>query len=98
MKHYKSMPEEALIKGFFTPDEAREVLSTLFRSKIHMHSLESFSTLVKAGYEPEEHKQRIKELSESLERLLNAVRLASDSNLNLRIDCAVKIGFVSTEQ
>lgn len=91
----KITSKEALIKGCFTPEQAKEILNTLFRSKIQMHSLSSFSSLIQTGRESHPDVNRQKELTESLTRLIKAINEMPDSGLNVKLDCDVRMEFVS---
>ncbi|MEZ4800961.1 MAG: hypothetical protein R2809_14545 [Flavobacteriales bacterium] len=85
---------EPLIKGTFTPDEAREILNTLFRSKIHMHGVSTFSSLIREGTEAPEHNERMEELKSSISRIneyLSQLKLTQE----LKIECYVEINEVS---
>lgn len=91
----KTTHKEALIKGIFTPEQAREVLTTLFRSKIQMHTLSSFSTYVKTGKESGVDNTRKQELIGSLERLVKSLQTMNDPELDVKLDCMVKMEFVT---
>lgn len=81
---------EPLIKGTFTPDEAREILNTLFRSKIHMHGVSTFSSLIREGAEAPGHNERMEELKASIARI-NAYLSSLKLTQELQIECEVKI-------
>lgn len=88
------MNKEALIKGVFSPEQAKEVLTTLFRSKIQMHSLSSFSAMIRTGKDSTTDNSRKQELSESLDRLMTSIKNNADSELDVKLDCVVKMEFV----
>lgn len=90
----KTMVKEPLIKGVFTPEQANEVLSALFRKKIQMHSLSSFSNYIKKGKESRIENSRQQQLTESLERLVNCMKTITDPELKVMLDCVVKMKFV----
>jgi hypothetical protein len=90
----QSIKQEALVKGNFTADQAKEVLTTLFRSKIQMHNILSFGSLVRTGSESAEDNDRKKELAESLDRLLKVIKANADQDLYVKLDCMVKMKFV----
>lgn len=91
----KSVQKEALVKGVFAPEQAKEVITTLFQSKIQVHSLASFSSFVRTGSESKIDDRRKKELAESMERLLKAIIENNDSFIHVKIDCDVKIEFIT---
>lgn len=86
--------KEALIKGVFTPEQAKEVLSTLFRSKIKMHSQSSFNSLIKTGQESDIDNSRKQELADSLDRLIKSIKTISDPELEVKLDCLVNMKFI----
>ncbi len=92
----KSSAEEYLIKGVFTPEQALTVITTLFRSKIQMHSLSSFSSLVQEGKESAEDNSRRNELMESLDRLVDAIKSVNSPNNMIKLDCRVNMTIVSS--
>lgn len=94
----KLIAREALIKGVFTPDEAKEVLTTLFRSKIQMHSLSSFSSYIKTGTESHVDNSRKQELTESLEKLVKSIKEHTDPEIEVKLDCQVKMQFVKKKR
>lgn len=87
--------KEALIKGSFSPEQAKEIVNTLFRSKIQMHSLSSFSSLIQTGRDSHPDVNRRKELTESLERIVKAINEMADSGMNVKLSCDVKMEFVA---
>lgn len=86
--------KEALIKGAFTQEKAKEILNTLFRSKIKMHSLTAFSSLIKTGSESPEDNSRKKELTESLEKLITSIDEIADPDTVIKLNCEVKMHFI----
>ncbi len=54
-----------LVKGVFTPQEARDVLFQLLNSKINFHNLKNWSSREKFGKPDANSEQRLKYLEES---------------------------------
>lgn len=91
--------KEALIKGVFSPEQAKQVISTLFGSKIQMHSDSAFSNWVKKGSSSAEDSTRRKELSESLQRLVKALETINEtSGEEVLLDCELKMRFVKQDK
>ena len=87
----KKIEKEPLIKGVFTSEEAKEILSNLFESKIYFHQISALGIEERTGINSPFHKKRISELSGSLKNIIKVIRLASKNNLSLKISCDVKI-------
>lgn len=83
-----SQLKEPLIKGSFTPQEANEMLNKLFSSKIHMHGVASFSSLIREGTECEQDNDRIKELKSSIENIKNHLSQLPP-HTKVRVSCDV---------
>lgn len=93
----KTIQEEALIKGSFTKEQAQFIITTLFRSKIQMHSSESFSSLIRTGRESAEDNSRIRELNESLQRLMQVLNEIKDHNTMVKIDGLVSMEIINQD-
>lgn len=91
--------KEALIKGVFSPEQAKQIICTLFGSKIQMHSDSAFSNWVKKGSRSAEDSSRRKELSESLHRLVKALETIKESpGEEVLLDCEVNMHFVKKDK
>ncbi len=58
-----------LIKGTFTPSEARDLLLDLLNSKINFHNRKDFSSRERFGKPDADSQQRLKHLMESLNKV-----------------------------
>jgi hypothetical protein len=84
--------EEWLVKGVFTPSQAKEVVTELFTAKIKMHSNTSFKLLIRSGKESIEERSRVKELQISLERMLQLIH--EHPNQNIKLESLIKMEFI----
>ncbi len=66
-----------LIKGTFTPNEAREILLQMLNSKINFHNLKNWSSRERFGKPDAYSEQRLKHLEESR---MKVQMLLSNSN------------------
>ncbi|MGQ3015026.1 MAG: hypothetical protein ACT6QS_15050 [Flavobacteriales bacterium] len=88
--------KEALIKGVFSPEQAREIIGTLFMSKIKMHTDAQFRNWVTSSSSSPEDSRRRQELTESLHTLLNALEnLPAHGAEQVKLDCELKMTFVT---
>ena len=82
---------EYLVKGKFTKQDAIEILSSLFGSKIQFHSLAAFGLEERAQKKATHHNRRKQELSQSLENLIQKINNYSEKGNDVLIDCCVNI-------
>jgi len=84
----------SLISGTFSPNEAREILLEMIKSKINFHNLKNFSSEIRYN-EPDLHsKQRIAELTEARENILELIHEAKLNSLNIKIETDLFIQLV----
>jgi hypothetical protein len=83
-----------LVKGSFTPDEAKEVLFKLIQSKINYHQLEAFSISERSSKSVEHLEKRVIELQETRNELESVFALAKKENKKLKIDGTITIEFI----
>ncbi len=65
-----------LIDGTFSPKETREILNSVFTTKINFHQMKNFSSQERFGKEDKKATKRIPELKKSLERACKIVEEA----------------------
>lgn len=86
--------KEALVRGTFSPSQAKEIISALFSSKIEMHSKSSFSKFIRTGSESKEDNSRRKELIESLKKLGELLDEKMDDKVRVKLNCPLELSFV----
>lgn len=87
-----------LLKGRFTPEEAREVLINLFQAKVSFHQMKDFSSLERTGREDHVAKERIIELKESMRRIKEMVTQADRSGMMLSVSSTVQVELVDAQE
>lgn len=85
--------EFKLIDGQFSPDEAKNILMSLFNNKIDYHQLESFSNQIRLGNDISFSQNRINDLSQSVESIKEIVKEATAQGKHLKIDGIIQISF-----
>lgn len=80
-----------LIDGFFTAEEATQVLTALINYKIDYHNREDFSNHIRFNKNPEHSKIRVAQLLESKKFLHSLLTNANENNLKLKIDGTITI-------
>lgn len=80
-----------LIKGIFTPDEAREILLGLLDSKINFHNLKRWSSNERFGKPDSYSEQRVQYLKESRKKVETLVSRLISEEKNLIINSSIEI-------
>jgi hypothetical protein len=80
-----------LIKGIFTPDDAREILLTLLDNKINFHDLRSWSSQERFGMPDPYSEERLTSLRESREKVKQIISQSIDQEKNLIINSSIEI-------
>ncbi len=74
-----------LIAGEFSPEEAREVLYSLLRSKIEFHCQKDFSSQERFGNPDLDSKKRVAELREAQEEMFAFMQQALEENRKVKL-------------
>lgn len=84
-----------LIDGQFSPEDAREILMSLFTKKLQFHEMNNLSSKERFGKEDPMASIRIPELKESLEKINEIIKNAEREKEILEIKSTVNIHFVN---
>ena len=82
-----------LIDGYFSSDDAFELLRNLYSSKIQFHQLKNFSSMERFGKEDKMAIERIPKLKESLESILALMKEEAIGENMIEIKSVVNIRF-----
>ncbi len=82
------------IDGNFSPQESKEILMNIFRSKIQFHKSKNFSSSERFGKNDDIAEKRIPELQKSIEVLNEILNQAEKDNLRLEIKSEISISFL----
>ena len=91
MKEKKVTEKQPLIEGCFHPDEANEIIRSLFNYKIQFHAVTALSIWVRTGQDPKYHHKRKEELGQSLRTILQVIEQAKEEGKFLRIVSNVQV-------
>lgn len=80
-----------LIKGTFTPREAREILVELLNSKINFHNLKNWSSHERAGKPDAHSEQRLAYLNESRKKVETFFAEHINEEKNVTINSNIEI-------
>jgi hypothetical protein len=79
-----------LIDGTYNPNEAKEIIMSVFSSKIQFHQMKNFSRQERFGKEDKASIKRITELTKSMEAFLKIVKKAEKENKNIVLKSSVE--------
>ena len=94
MKTIQQVANITLIKGKFEPTDAKDLVMNFINSKINYHKLKSFSLLERSGKRDKHSEDRITELTDSRNELVEIIKEANDNGLKVKIDSTIKIRLV----
>ena len=80
-----------LIKGEFTSEQAKEILTNIFTTKIQFHQMKNFSSLERFSKEDEIAIERLPELKRELKRTLAFLQTPEFSNKKIQIHSEIKL-------
>lgn len=80
-----------LIKGTFTPDEAREIILQLLIDKINFHNLKNWSSHERFGKPDAASEQRLKYLDESRKSVEMFISQAISERKNIAINSSIEM-------
>jgi hypothetical protein len=83
-----------LIEGEFTFNEAKEILTTMFSSKINFHNLQNWSSQERFGKEDEIAQKRIPTLRNEMIKLEEILSEAKAKNKKLVVSSEIKISLL----
>ena len=80
-----------LIKGTFTPNEAKEILLQLLNSKMNFHNLKNWSSRERFGKPDADSVQRLRNLEESRKKVETLVSKSINEQKTLIINSSIEI-------
>lgn len=92
-KKMKKEQNFKLIDGCFSPKESREIISSVFASKILFHKIKNLSSLERFGKEDETAINRIHHLKKSMENLFLILDEAEKKGCKLEVSSKISIQF-----
>lgn len=98
MDNTEKNQEIKLINGQFSPEDARDLLMSLFTRKLQFHEMNNLSSKERFGKEDAMASVRIPELKESLKAINEIIKSADRDNEILEIRSTVSIHFVKPQK
>ena len=87
----------SLIDGSFDANEANEILTNIFSTKINFHKVKNFSSQVRFDKEDQNAIRRIAELKENLEKVSKIIAEARFQNQRIQITSEIKIKIIDED-
>ena len=87
-----------LIEGEFSPKESRELLLSVFKSKIRFHRLKNFSSQERYGKDDEKALARMLQLQETLASVFKVIGDAEKQNQTLEIKAEITLDYSNSNQ
>ena len=87
-----------LIEGEFSPKESRELLLSVFKSKIRFHRLKNFSSQERFGKDDERALARMTQLQETLASICKVIEDAEKLNQTLEIKAEIILDYSNSNQ
>ena len=82
------------IHGSFNSEDAKEILTSIFTTKIHFHKMRNFSSLERLGKNDEIGQKRIPELKKCIEQINSLVAEAQKNNQQVAISAVIDLHLV----
>lgn len=81
-----------LVKGSYSPDDAKEILMNLIQSKIQFHNIRKLSSFEKSGSRDETSEDRISDLKEARKEILDMLKSSDEKGIsNVSINSTIHI-------
>lgn len=91
MKNKKKL---TFIEGDFTYDEAKEILTNIFSSKINFHTMKNWSSQERFGKDDEIAQKRIPALKNEMKKIEGILSEAKAKNKKLVVSSDIKISLL----
>ena len=85
---------EDLVRGEYSAEEAKEIISNLILQKINFHNLKVFSSKERFGEADKNSIMRIEELKESRQHLLDVIDAAKKAGKTVKISSTIAIELI----
>ena len=86
-----------LIKGSFTPEDAKEILIDILNSKIHFHTMTIFSSRERFGKTEPVSERKIEYLNEARQTIQAIISEAIAKKKNIVIDAVIELNLEQEE-
>lgn len=85
------MKQIEIIKGTYSPEEAKEILFNIINAKIDFHNMRNVSSQIRYNHPDANSQKRIKELNNSYVQLQEMIAEATEANQHLTINSTIEL-------
>ena len=83
-----------LVKGSYSPEDAKEILMNLIQSKIQFHNIRKLSSFEKSGSTDEWSEKKIADLKETRKEILEMLKSGKEKGVgSIVINSTIQISF-----
>lgn len=82
-----------LIKGIFSPEDAKEILSKIYNFKINYHNLNNWRSLERFGKDDENSQKRIPKLKNDKAKIEELIDAGKAKDKKIRVNAEISISF-----
>ncbi|WMN12965.1 hypothetical protein QYS49_35125 [Marivirga salinae] len=86
--------EKDLLRGEYSAEEAKEIISNFITQKINFHNMRNFRSQVRYEKPDENSLKRIEELKESRKSIMELINTAKEEGKMLKIDSTITIELI----
>jgi ERCC4-type nuclease len=85
---------EDLVRGEYSVEDAREIITNLIHQKINFHNLKDFSSKERFGEADANSLKRIEELKQSRKQILEIIDAAKEAGKTVKINSNITIELI----
>ena len=93
----QTLQKLTFIDGTFSPQESREILMSVYSSKINFHKIKNFSSGERFGIDDKTATKRIPELKKAIEEFLTIIETAKKNGEQLEIKSNICISLIKSD-
>ncbi|PTB97565.1 hypothetical protein C9994_02460 [Marivirga lumbricoides] len=91
------MDKIEIIKGTYSPEEAKEILFNIINSKLDFHNMKNVSSQIRYNQPEASSEKRIEELNNSFKKIQQVIAKAAEDNQNLTIHSSIELTLSSSK-
>ena len=91
------MDKIEIIKGTYSPEEAKEILFNIINSKLDFHNMKNVSSQIRYSKPDANSEKRIKELNDSFKKIEGIIAKATEDNQMLTINSTIELSSSSAK-
>ncbi len=93
----QNLQKSTFIEGTFSPQESREIIMSVFSSKINFHQMKNFSSRERFGIDDKTATKRIPELKKAMDELLSIIEGAQKTGEEVKLRSDIRISLIKSK-